>query len=106
MAVELHHAYSPHYLGEIASWYNSRWLVINAALETSWRPINKLNGTFGFDCCHGCIHILGNHITTIHHAASHVLTMARVTFYHLRCGSKTEFVISATDSCSWYAFSA
>merc|ERR1719194_57087 len=26
--------------------------------------------------------------TTIHHAASHVLTMARVTFYHLRCWLK------------------
>merc|ERR1719377_57162 len=82
------HAHSTHDLGEIASWHNSGWLVVNATLETSWRPVNELNGTFGLDGCNGCIHILGNHITTVHHAASHVLTMARVAFCHHRCWLK------------------
>merc|ERR1712224_701540 len=76
------HAHGTHDLGKITSGHNSRWLVVNATLEACWGPINKLNGTFGLDSCHGCIHILGDHITTVHHAASHVLTMAWVAFSH------------------------
>merc|ERR1711937_969908 len=72
------HADSTHHLGKIASWHNSRWLVVDAALETSWGPVNELNGTLGLDGCDGCIHILGHHISAVHHTASHVLTMARI----------------------------
>ena len=30
-------------LGKITSWDNSWWLVVDAALETSWAPVNKLD---------------------------------------------------------------
>merc|ERR1712147_365398 len=74
------HTNCPHDLGKISTWHNCGWLVVDATLEACWRPVNKLNCTFGLDSCDGCIHILWHHISAIHHAASHVLTMARVTF--------------------------
>merc|ERR1712070_1170675 len=40
------HAHCSHDFGEIATWHNSRWLVVDTTLEASWRPIYKLNGTF------------------------------------------------------------
>merc|ERR1719233_800491 len=43
------HADSTLYLGKITTRYNSWWLVVDSDLETSWAPIDKLNGTFGFD---------------------------------------------------------
>ena len=31
-------------LGKIASWHNSGWLVVDAALEACWAPVDKLDG--------------------------------------------------------------
>merc|ERR1719335_256023 len=75
------HAASTHDFGQITTWYNGRRLVVDAALEARWRPINELDGAFCFDCGHRRIHILWHHVAAIHHAASHVLAMARVAFH-------------------------
>ena len=103
----------------------SKWLVVDSALEASWTPVHKLNGTLGLDSGHGRIHIFGHHISlqlvvnqnmklrplspprqlfdfqffqilhhtivsalfshqvsTIHHAASHVLAVAGIALHH------------------------
>ena len=52
-------------------------------LETSWAPINELNGTLGLDGGNSGIDILGDDITTVQHAASHVFAMTRIAFDHL-----------------------
>merc|ERR1719163_2220300 len=41
------HADSAHNLREVATRHDSWWLVVDAALEASWAPIDELNGTLG-----------------------------------------------------------
>merc|ERR1711915_400777 len=63
--------------------YNSRRLVVDANLKSSWAPINKLNGAFGLNGGDCSIHIFWDHITPVEHAAGHVLPVSRITFHHL-----------------------
>jgi len=70
------------YLGQVTSWNNSWWLVVDTNLEGSWAPVNELDGTLGFDGCDGGIDILWHNITTVHQNARHVLTVAWVTLNH------------------------
>ena len=53
------------YLSEITTWNHSGWLVIDAHFETSWAPVNKLNGPLSLDCGNGGIDILRDHITPV-----------------------------------------
>jgi hypothetical protein len=76
------HAYSAHNLGEITTWDNCWGLVVDSALESSWTPVDELDGTFGLDGCDSGVDILGDDITTVHHTASHVLSVTWVTFGH------------------------
>ena len=52
-------------------------------LETSWAPVNKLNGSFSLDGCNGRIDILWNNVTTIQQTTRHVLAVTWITFDHL-----------------------
>ena len=52
-------------------------------LEASWAPVHKLDSSLRLDCCYGCIHIFGHHVTTEQQTAGHVLAVTWVTFYHL-----------------------
>jgi len=61
---------------------SSAALVVDAALEASWAPVHELNGTLGLDRGNGSIHILWHHISAVHHAACHVLAVARITLHH------------------------
>ena len=70
-------------LGKITSWYNSWGLVVDTNLETSWTPVNKLDGSLGLDCCNCSINILRDNISSVQHAASHVFSMTRVALDHL-----------------------
>merc|ERR1712029_92023 len=70
-------------LGKISTWDNSWWLVVDTNLETSWTPVNKLDASLGLDGGNGSIDILGDHISSVEHAAGHVLAMTRVTLDHL-----------------------
>ena len=77
------HAHSSLHLGQISTWDRSRGLVVDANLEASGTPVHKLDGALGLDGSNGSIDVLGHDISTIQHAAGHVLAVARVTLHHL-----------------------
>jgi hypothetical protein len=72
------HTASTHNLGKITTWNDSWWLVVNTALETSWAPVDELDGSLGLDGGDSGVDILWDDITTVHQTASHVLTMTRI----------------------------
>jgi hypothetical protein len=76
------HAASALDLGQITTGDNSRGLVVDTALETSGRPVDKLNGTLGLDGCYSCVNILWYYITTVHQTACHVFSVARIALGH------------------------
>ena len=80
------HADGSHDLGEITTWNNCWWLIVDSALETGWAPINELNGSLGLDGSNGSVDILWDDITSIHEAACHVLSVSWVTLGHHGCG--------------------
>merc|ERR1719350_92580 len=79
------HADCTHDLGQITTRNNGRRLVVDTALETSGGPVDELDGTLGLDGSDGCVDILWHNITTVHHAAGHVLSVTRVTLDHHCC---------------------
>ena len=76
------HADGAHDLGEITTWHNGRGLVVDSALETGWAPIDELDGSLGLDGGDSGVDILGDDITSVHEAASHVLSVSGVTLGH------------------------
>merc|ERR1719327_1499668 len=73
------HSAGAHDLGEIATGHHSGWLVVDAALETSGTPVHELDGALGLDGGHSGVHVLGDDITTVHQAHSHVLAVTGIT---------------------------
>ena len=67
------HADSSLNLGKITPGYYCGRLVVDPNLEPCRTPVHELNGTLGLDSCNGSIYILGHNISTVQHAASHVL---------------------------------
>ena len=67
------HADSSLDLGKITPGYYGGRLVVDPNLEPCRTPVYKLDGTLGLDGRYGCIYILGDNISTVQHAASHVL---------------------------------
>ena len=57
---------------------DGRWLVVNATLEAGGAPVDELNNSFDFDCSNCGLDVLGNDVSTVHHAASHVLSVSRI----------------------------
>ena len=43
-------------------------------LESCWAPINKLNGSFGFNCRNSGVYILWYNVTSVEHTASHIFS--------------------------------
>ena len=82
------HAYGTLNLGKVTSGDNSGWLVVDADLEASGTPVNELDGTLCLDGGNGSIDVLGHHIATVKHAASHVLAVTRIALHHLVGGLK------------------
>jgi len=76
------HADGSHDLGEITTWDDSWWLVVDSALETGWAPVDELDGSLGLDGGDGGVDILGDDITTVHEAAGHVLAVAGIALGH------------------------
>ncbi len=68
------------------TWHHSWWLIVDSNFESSWAPVNELNGSLGFDGGNGSIDILGDNITSVEETASHVLAMTRITLHHLVSG--------------------
>merc|ERR1712106_1059933 len=77
------HADSSLDLGKVTPRHNGGRLVVDPNLEPCGTPVNKLNRALGLDCCNCCIHVLGNNISTVEHAAGHVLATPGVTLHHL-----------------------
>ena len=61
-------------------------MVVDSNFETSWTPVDKLNGSLGLDESDGCIDVFWDNITPVEQAASHVLSMPRVALDHLVVG--------------------
>lgn len=76
------HAHSALDLGQISSWHDGWWLVVDTALETSWAPVDKLDGALGLDGGNSGIDVLGDDITSVHETAGHVLSVAWVALGH------------------------
>lgn len=76
------HADGSHDLGKITTWHDSGWLIVDAALEASWAPVDELDGSLGLDGGDGGIDILGDDITSVHEAAGHVFAVTRIALGH------------------------
>ena len=76
------HADGSHDLGEITTWDNCWWLIVDTALETGWAPVNELNGSLGLDGGDGGVDILWDDISSVHEAASHVLSVSWIALGH------------------------
>ena len=73
-----HHAHGTLDTGKISTGDNGRRLVVNTALETSGAPVNELHSALGLDGGNGGVDILGDNVTSEHHATSHVLTVTGI----------------------------
>merc|ERR1740138_1143967 len=78
------HATGPHHLSEITTRHHSRRLVVDPALEAGRAPVDELDRALRLDRRNCCVHVLRNDIATVHHAARHVLPVARITLDHHR----------------------
>jgi len=70
-------------LGEIAAGDDSWWLVVDTDLETSWAPVDELDGSLGLDVGDRSVDILGDNITSVEEAAGHVLAVSWIALDHL-----------------------
>ena len=73
-----HHAHGTLDTGQITTGDHGRGLVVDAAFEAGGAPVDELHGALGLDGGDGGVHVLGDDITTVHHAAGHVFTVAGV----------------------------
>jgi len=76
------HADGSHDLGEITTWDDGWWLIVDTTLETGWAPVDELDGSLGLDGGNGGVDILWYNITSVHEAACHVLSVSWVTLGH------------------------
>jgi len=76
------HAACSHNFSKITSRDNSWWLIVNSDFESSWAPVNELNGSLGFNGGNSSIDVFWNNISSVHHWASHIFTMSWVAFGH------------------------
>ena len=56
------HAHGTLHLGEIATWHNSWWLVVDADLESGGTPVDELDGPLGLDGGDGGVDVLGDNM--------------------------------------------
>jgi hypothetical protein len=76
------HTDGSHDFSEITSWDDSGWLIVDSAFESSWAPVNELDGSLGLDGSNGGVNILGDNISSVHEATSHILSVSGITFSH------------------------
>eukprot|EP00054_Salpingoeca_dolichothecata_P031339 m.263169 g.263169 ORF g.263169 m.263169 type:complete len:467 (+) comp26822_c0_seq1:96-1496(+) len=82
------HGHSTLHLGQVTAGDNGGGLVVDTDLETGGAPVDKLDGALGLDGGNGSVDVLGDDITTVQHAAGHVLAMTRIALDHLVGGLK------------------
>ena len=76
------HADSALHLCQVTAWDDGGGLVVDAALEASGAPVDKLDGALGLDGGDGSVDILGNDVAAVHQTAGHVLAVAGVALDH------------------------
>jgi hypothetical protein len=76
------HAHSTLDTSKISTGDDSWGLVVDTALETSGAPVHELNSSLCLDGGDGRVDILGDNISSVHEAASHVLTVTRIALGH------------------------
>jgi hypothetical protein len=64
-------------------------LIVDTALETSWAPVEKLNGSVGLDDGNSGVGILANKITSVHDVENHIFSVFGVTFSYRSSGLKS-----------------
>ena len=72
------HAHGAHDAGEVAARDDGGRLVVDAALEAGWAPVDELDGALGLDGGDRGVDVLGHNVTAEHKAAGHVLAVAGV----------------------------
>lgn len=70
-------------LGKITVWYHLRWLVANTDFETSWAPVDELDGTLGLKSCDSAVDVVWHDIATVQQACCHILSVAWIALNHL-----------------------
>jgi hypothetical protein len=70
-------------------------LVVDAELETSWAPLNKVEGRLGLEGGDGSVAVTGDDITTVQEGDSHVLSVAGVADDHLVVGLEAPVYVLA-----------
>uniref|UniRef100_A0A7N1A7C7 Leucine-rich repeat-containing N-terminal plant-type domain-containing protein n=1 Tax=Kalanchoe fedtschenkoi TaxID=63787 RepID=A0A7N1A7C7_KALFE len=65
--------------GQVVSWDNNRWLVMDTAFKSSWDRVDELDCVLGHDYAYGSIDVLEHNISITHQAAGHVLAVTRIT---------------------------
>jgi len=72
------HAHSALDASQVTTRNDGRRLVVDTALEAGRAPVDELHSALGLDGSDGRVDILGDDVTAVHHAARHVLTVARI----------------------------
>jgi hypothetical protein len=80
------HIHSAVDLGEIAVGNHLRGLVADTDLETSRAPVDELDGTLGLEGGNSSVGLLGDNVTTVQQAGSHVFAVTGVALDHLVVG--------------------
>ena len=91
------HAHGTLHLGQITTGDNGGWLVVDANLETSGAPVDKLDGTLGLDGGNGSVDVLGDNVSTVQHAAGHVLAVTGIALHHLEKRTVTKGLYNVND---------
>ncbi len=73
----------PRNLGQVPTRDNSRWLVVDPNLETSWTPVDKLDCALFLQLGDRSIDISGHDITPVQEADGHVLAILGIALDHL-----------------------
>ncbi len=67
-------------LGDISIWNFIWWLGVDTGFESSWTPIDELDGTFVLDGGHGGLDIGWGNVSTVHETTRHEFSMGWITF--------------------------
>merc|ERR1712098_234192 len=82
MAVELDHAAGSHDLGQVTAGHHRGRLVVDAAFEAGGAPVDELDGPLRLDGGYGSVHVLGDHISSVHEAGGHLFAVSGVALGH------------------------
>jgi hypothetical protein len=69
--------------GQISTWDHLWGLEADTNLESSWAPVHELNSTLGLESSHSVVNVLGNDISAVQKASSHVLSVLGIALDHL-----------------------